>query len=304
MKAIVLTCDKYLFLADHMIDSYQRHWSTNPFTFRVPYGEEYPQLLKEKYGEKVELIQTDSAKVIYPIQTAEGTKKVSLIKPTVLTLLEDIPDEEWVYWCLDDRYLIKIKEIEVMKLYYWIKDLQDGSISSINFNRVVDSKHEDLKVNNTIINPNKQLFIERKNHRLLFRHQFFRAKVLRTVFESFPNRPFFPIEMNPFKMQVKIPEDQKLYISEKNMAIFGESTTRGKLTWNCTLSFQKSGLEIPKHLKVSSLIETYGELPPVFLGKEIVLPKYWRKNKYKLNWQYIKYKFQNLLTAFDDNPYG
>lgn len=303
MKAIVLTCDKYLFLADHMIDSYQRHWSTNPFTFRVPYGEEYPQFLKKKYGEKVKLIQTDSAKVIYPIQTAEGTKTVSLIKPTVLTLLEDIPDEEWVYWCLDDRYLIKIKEIEVMKLYYWIKEIKNVATSSIQFCRVLGAA-EDINVNNKIVNPNGQLFIERENYRLLFRHQFFRAKVLRTIFESFPNQPFLPKEMDKFKLQVKKPKDQKLYISEKNMVIFGESTTGGKLTWNCFLSLRKGGLEIPKNCKVSRRIVIYGELSSKFLGQKIFLPKRLRQYQYKLNWQYIKYKFQKLLTAFDDNPYG
>ncbi|WP_249267850.1 hypothetical protein RVR34_16365 [Microcystis aeruginosa FBCC-A68] len=95
MKAIVLTCDKYIKFADHMIYTYQKWWPSNPFTFRVPYGD-YPENLA-KYGDKVELIPMDSAKVIHPIETEKGTKQVSLIRDTVLNLLKDLPDEEWIY---------------------------------------------------------------------------------------------------------------------------------------------------------------------------------------------------------------
>ena len=35
MKAIVLTCDKYLPITDHMLYTYQKLWSSNPFTFII-----------------------------------------------------------------------------------------------------------------------------------------------------------------------------------------------------------------------------------------------------------------------------
>ena len=74
MKAIVLTCDKYIKFADHMIYTYQKWWPSNPFTFRVPYGD-YPENLA-KYGDKVQLIPMDC----------------SQIRDTVLNLLKDLPD--------------------------------------------------------------------------------------------------------------------------------------------------------------------------------------------------------------------
>ena len=55
ITAIVLSCDRYIKLADHMITNYQKIWSGNPFIFRLPY-EHYPHELKEKHGDKIELI--------------------------------------------------------------------------------------------------------------------------------------------------------------------------------------------------------------------------------------------------------
>ena len=88
MKAIVLSCDRYIKLAEHMIRTYQHLWPENPFQFIIPYNHNYPQDLKEKFDDKVEFIKTKEN-----------------IKPTVLELIKDIPDEELVYWCIDDKCL-------------------------------------------------------------------------------------------------------------------------------------------------------------------------------------------------------
>jgi len=37
MKAIVLTCDKYRVLTEHMILKYDKLWSNHPFCFRIAY---------------------------------------------------------------------------------------------------------------------------------------------------------------------------------------------------------------------------------------------------------------------------
>ena len=120
MKAIILTCDKYLPFADHTIYSYEKNWKSNPFIFRVPYGEIYPEEIRSKYGDKVDIIQTDAAKVVHECNQvdtdSDGKVKVSLIKNTVLDLIEDIADDEWIFWTMDDRYLIDINEKQVKKI--------------------------------------------------------------------------------------------------------------------------------------------------------------------------------------------
>lgn len=80
MKAIVLSCDKYHPMADHMIQCYQDIWPSNNFTFRIPYQNE-TNYFNLKYGNKVEMIKSDR-----------------MIKPTVLKLIEDLVDDDWVYW--------------------------------------------------------------------------------------------------------------------------------------------------------------------------------------------------------------
>ncbi|MEQ9484599.1 hypothetical protein [Coleofasciculus sp. F4-SAH-05] len=297
MKAIVLTCDKNMFIVDHMIHTYQKFWYNNPFVFIVPYGK-YAHNLHEKYGKKVELIETESEKLFYPIKTDKGTKKVSLIKKTVLSLLENIPDEEWIYWCIDDKYLIQIKPEKVIKLYLWIKNIQDLSISGICFCRGFPlANNQNLKLDSKIYSPDGEVFLERKNYEQIFCHQFVRAKVLKTLFATFPDRPFFPKEMDDFHRQVKIPNNQKLYvIKENNMVSFGESTIAGKLTLNCTLSFQKHRFEIPQNYEISDRRMIFGELPITLWGKKIVLPEYLKKNQHKFDGQYIKYKIKKLLA--------
>ena len=66
MKAIIVSYDKYLRFANHTISRYQKQWPSNPFIFRVPYGEAKNLLDFTKYGNKVKLVQTDGAKVTYP----------------------------------------------------------------------------------------------------------------------------------------------------------------------------------------------------------------------------------------------
>ncbi len=39
IKAIVLTCDRYRAVTEHMIFQYDRLWPDHPFVFHVPYQE-------------------------------------------------------------------------------------------------------------------------------------------------------------------------------------------------------------------------------------------------------------------------
>ena len=57
MKAIVLTCDKYHKITDHMITTYQHLWPSNKLKFVIPYNEKYPQFLEDKWGDKVEFVK-------------------------------------------------------------------------------------------------------------------------------------------------------------------------------------------------------------------------------------------------------
>src|SRR5204862_7574122 len=111
MKAIVLTCDRFRAMTEHMILRYQQLWPDHPFIFRVPYqnlrGTETPR--------------------------TEYTKTPDQIRATVLELIADLDDEEGVYWCIDDKYPIRliIDKIETLMA----DALQSPEISGLLFCR-------------------------------------------------------------------------------------------------------------------------------------------------------------------------
>jgi len=239
MKAIVLTFDKYHPIADHMIHSYENLWPSNPFTFYVPY-EKYPVELAKRYGDKIRLVQ----------------KKVGidpkLIKYTVLFLLEELEDEQWIYWCMDDRYIEAINENEVNKVYNWLISTNDAEISAISFCRyreLYDEKY--VYKDQELINSFDQVFVRRKNYIQIYSHQFLRVKVLRYLFKSFPDRPFNPHEMDKFIQNRYVPGSHKLNVSAENLVVFGESTSRGNITRNCANSFKRFGMKIPDGFVIS-----------------------------------------------------
>jgi len=262
MKAIVLTCDKYIKFADHMIYTYQKLWSSNPFTFRVPYGD-YPENLA-KYGDKVELIPMDCSK----------------IKDTVLNLLKDLPDEEWIYWCMDDRYLIRIQEEAANDIYNFVINNADSDLIAVLFvrNRKGGYFKSDKFIQEgvKILTPKKQVvlretvFSQADTLPDVWSHQFMKVKALRRIFESFPDRPFVAKEMDSFKHTKLVGERQ--LIVENNIAVYGESTSRGEITENCAASFKRWGMELPTNMNISKTYQVIGEIPYQWLGLKITPP--------------------------------
>ena len=236
MKAIVLTCDKYHPLADLMMHTYQKLWPDNPFVFRVPYNEIYPQWLKDKYKEKIELI-----KAPYPI------------KETMKTLLNDIGDDEWIYWCMDDRYLMKIDKRRVSEIYHTVLKLGDPQIAGVSMLRRERDKF--YKKGSFLLTQSgfkllESVFSDSEELGGPWAHQFIRCKVLRRMFESFPDRPFAAKEMDFFPKRKLAGE--KIYDAERNLIVFGESASRGELTINCFLELKRQGLKAPAGFNIST----------------------------------------------------
>jgi len=239
MKAIVLSYDKYHPLADNMIQSYEEIWPSNPFVFRVPY-QKYPKYLKDKYREKIELWETPSE-----------------IKPTVLSLLSDLRDDDWIYWCIDDKYLVTIDEPAANNIYKWITKITDEKVDGVLFCRcrgLLDDRN--LREGTAVTTPTGEELIERVNYYQFWIHQFMRVRILRNLFSEFPDKHFTAIEMDAFTGQrAELPvkefnSDEKMYVSVRNMVRFGESTTGGKLTRNCRNSLLHRGMGVPSSFQM------------------------------------------------------
>lgn len=231
MKAIVLTFDKYEAFSTHMIQCYLDLWPNNPLEFLVPYqDDEVKERFISRFGNKVEMIKSPSG-----------------IVDTIFTLLEGLDEDEWVFWCMDDRYPISLDVPEIEKMYDYILSDDAKSISALMY---VNSPwcwlNENLyKKNFKIKADNGHVYLRRKGYRMIWIHQFMKVKVIRTLFSNFPRKMKQAKEMDYIMYKLVLPDEQRLYMLDHNVGVYGESTSRGLITKNTVQSFAKRNIPLP-----------------------------------------------------------
>src|SRR5437764_1085098 len=201
IKAIVLTCDRWRAITRHLILKYERLWPDHPFIFHVPYQE---------------LRGTDTDRIKYHAAPED-------IKGTILHLLADIDDEEWIYWCVDDKYPIELPTDKVASLISHA--MRSPGIDGLLFCRC----RALLSIPRITLHPHKiknlfgDVYLERKTWNQIWIHQVMRAKVLRHLFKHLPDHIPSAKAMDDLKDEVpKLPE-HRLFVTEKNYAVFGEN---------------------------------------------------------------------------------
>jgi hypothetical protein len=224
IKAIVLTFDRNRVLTDHMIFQYAKLWPDHPFQFRVPYQELGPS--------------SASGRVEYR-RSPPG------IKETVLTLLEDLADDELIYWSIDDKYPIKLDVPRIARIGEWLSSERAARVSGVLFCRCRHMWDDRYLTGETITDPWGHEYLARTSYAQIWVHQFLRVGVIRHLFESFQQVIDFPRRMDRMKDALQKPADHRLFVSRRNLAVFGESTVRGTLTLNCRRSLSANGLPAP-----------------------------------------------------------
>jgi hypothetical protein len=227
MKAIVMTCDRYRALTEHMILQYYRLWPKHPFVFLIPY-----QNLRE----------VDSPRKRY-FKTPED------IRSSVLGLLSEADDEEWIYWCADDKYPVRLVTAAITRLFAHASESSD--ISGLLFCRcrALLGQSELTLHPHEHVTPLGDVLLERRTWHQIWIHQFLRAKVLRYLFSQMPEHIPSAKAMDTFKSNiVKLPE-HRLFVTKENFAVFGESTHGGVLTRNCYNSIRTTNIELPLWLQ-------------------------------------------------------
>ena len=259
MKAIVLTYDKYQAFSSHMIQCYLDLWPGNPFEFFVPYQDEHVRLnFEHKFGEKVRMVRSPSG-----------------IVDTMRTLLADLNDDEWIFWCMDDRYPISLKLDEIIPIYEYINSSSSIDISAIMYvNAPWCWLDKELYKSEYVIKNNGQTYLRRKGYRMIWIHQFMRVKVLRTLFSYFPADMKSAKNMDYIMYQHALPDEQRLYMLDHNAAIYGESTSRGLITRNCFKSFQDKGIVVPSGFGYSD--------KTIIQGTNSTFDNVWYEIKYKI----------------------
>jgi hypothetical protein len=224
IRAIVLTCDRYRAITEHMIFQYDRLWPGHLFVFHVPYQQ---------------LGGVDTERVKYLTAPSD-------IKGTVLHLLTEIDDEEWIYWCVDDKYPIQLIADKITSLIsHAIRSPEVDGLLFCRCRATLNSPKLTLYPGK-VKNPFGDVYLERKAWFQIWIHQILRAKVLRYLFTHLPDHIPSAKAMDDLKNDVpKLPE-HRLFVTKENFAVFGESTRRGMITQNCYESMVAAGIELPE----------------------------------------------------------
>src|SRR5438105_13043547 len=240
MKAIVLTFDRHRAITQHLMLQYQHLWPDHPFRFRIHY-----QQHRAPDTERAEYFESPPE-----------------IPGTVLRLIEDIEDEEWVYWCSDDKYPIRLIVKKVKELLNYA--LTASEISGLLFCRArVTLDRPELSLHpNQRITPDGATLLERKGWYQIWIHQFLKAKVLRSLFSQLPLEIPSAKALDALKDQIPKPDEYHLFVTEQNFAVFVESTKQGVITRNCLESIRQTDIELPEWFQRSNgEWVTMGKLP-------------------------------------------
>ena len=106
MKAILFGWDKDVGLMELTYKCYMKLWPGCPLEFRVPINDiKNPDFEYFKTRRNVSLHHCDSH-----------------MRDTFIALLDGIEDEEWIYWCISDRYPVALHP-DIHKLYKSINEV-------------------------------------------------------------------------------------------------------------------------------------------------------------------------------------
>lgn len=174
MKAIVLSYDKNHPICELMYKKYMELWPDCPLTFRIPWNQTAPAFFKNKSN--VELIQCDKS-----------------IRLTVEALLDNIDDDEWVYWCIDDRVPVYINTVKINAFHKNVTMLKEFDFAKAFNHRYIATKCGDRK-GITVPLPtskdiSKDLVMQENGQQYgFYNHHYCRARILKSIYtqKSFP----------------------------------------------------------------------------------------------------------------------
>lgn len=236
MEAIVLSHEKSVPIVEHMVVKYAELWPDHPFTFRIP--DSVPgRDLSERNPDRVSLI---------PVRDTQ-------IRGTVLDLVLDLDPETWVYWCIDDKYPVRINVSKMNRLVHEVRSLDNPTIAAVCPTQPRQDKWRSLDPA-TELRLGGRRYRDRGDWSRIWLHQFVRVRLLRELMEPMPAK-LARAKMMDDLLKTRSPwQDSMTYIVRRSLITVGESTTRGRLTKNCAESMQRCGVLAPGYSVTDSVI--------------------------------------------------
>ena len=179
-------------------------------------------------------------------------KTPEAISASVLQLLADVDDEEWIYWCADDKYPIRLVTEKIIELFLYASQLPEMSGLLFCRCRATLGEPELALYPGEWRTPLGDVLLERRAWYQIWIHQFLRAKVLRYFFSQMPDRVPSAKAMDTFKSNIAKLAGHRLFVTKENLAVFGESTQGGVMTRNCYRSIRKTNIELPQWFQYPS----------------------------------------------------
>ena len=212
MPAIVLSYDSNHVFAENTIRSYQSLLPEHHFNFFVPYQE----------------------RRTFALNDVTWVASPSDIKGTVLALLNQFEDNQWVYWCMDDRYPKSLISREFQQIERLLEEGLATEIGAILFApRMFKTKAEWFnRIRLSSQTGQKLSLIPRTNWSTIWMHQYIRAGVIRHLFSYMPDEIPVAVLMDSYLSRIPLPRTQVLYRTFFNRSVFGESSGGGKPTIN------------------------------------------------------------------------
>tara|TARA_B100001175_G_scaffold173947_1_gene147655 strand:- start:25952 stop:26785 length:834 start_codon:yes stop_codon:yes gene_type:complete len=267
--AIVLSYDENHIFVDNLLFSMKKFCFDSDFIYRIPYNIDKPTYLKKKYHDlDIEFIKTHQQ-----------------IKKTVLSLIYGLNDEDWIYWCIDDKFPVALKRNKVYEILNFLKKNNNPNFCGITFSRTRYLKHAESIDNSKTLTTNSNIKLLKRTsfNRQFWLHQFFRVKIIRKVFDSFPNHDFQAKEMDKYISKIRMNENYEFYVTRKNYVVFCESSRRGIASHSLMRSLKESG------------ISNYSNKE--FSNKDIIIGHLDSLDCYMIYLKYIINKFKNILST-------
>lgn len=233
MYAIVLGFDEQSGFSELVYKRYMKLWPECPFVFRIPINSEKKNK-SYKYFNKQKNIELIRAK--------------KPIRATIEALIEGLPDEEWVYWCIDDRYPVAVKNKE------YLNRLANSLCNSNTFLdydgiKVYRWREEALYPERQKVNLLGLRYFEQKTLKWGFWHHYFcRVRFLKNIFVNI----HLPHNYGLRGLQHMITKNgdscaRILVPDSADSVLFAEPCHLGKITKNGLKELKKNNCEIPNY---------------------------------------------------------
>jgi hypothetical protein len=246
MQSIVLTFDRQLEVANLVVESYNRLWPGCPLVFRIPY-------------------QDRPVRDLFRAPNICFVKTPRAIRATMEHLLQGCADEEFVYWCVDDRFPVCILDPDALHVACDVISAGGLALDALRMGGLSPTARQQGAQDKTrpLVIGKARFFPQRGKMQFgFYMPQFIRARVLR----EYSLHSDLPVDygIRDFHDWLKGQcVRHRIYTPERFVIQLGESTTRGALTPNCLARIVAMGLPRPDLPVCDRNVSYGGEFEPL-----------------------------------------